>query len=126
MTNGTENNKIYLVDDDRIVCHSLGLILRKSGYVVDVYYSAEAFLEQYEDTDTGFLVVDQCMPGLTGLELQQVLVEKNANLKVIFITAMHETVNEVALKNGAIKVFEKPFDPKGLVDLLGSQVTLYE
>jgi DNA-binding response OmpR family regulator len=55
-----------------------------------------------------------------------VLVEKNANLKVIFITAMYETVNEVALKNGAIKVFEKPFDPKELVDLLGSQVALYE
>jgi len=36
MISGTENNKIYLVDDDRIVCHSLGLILRKSGYAADL------------------------------------------------------------------------------------------
>ena len=46
MAKATTSDKIYLVDDDRIVCHSLSLILRKYGYDVEVYYSAEAYLQQ--------------------------------------------------------------------------------
>jgi len=49
-----------------------------------VYYSAEAFLEQYEDADTGVLIVDQNMPGLTGLGLQQVIIGKHANLSKLY------------------------------------------
>lgn len=123
MAKATTSDKIYLVDDDRIVCHSLSLILRKYGYDVEVYYSAEAYLQQYKETDTGVVLIDQNMPGMTGLELQQQLNAQDAKLEIIFITAMYDAVHEAAISNGAIRVFEKPFDPKELVDLLKNDVS---
>ena len=51
--------KIYLVDDDRIVCHSHTLILRKRGYDVEVFHSAEAFIEAHPKPSEGVLVLDR-------------------------------------------------------------------
>jgi len=115
-----KTKKIYLVDDDRIVCHSHTLILQKYGYEVEVFNSAEAFLEAYPKPSDGILVLDHNMSGMTGLELQRKLNDDNIKIPVIFITAMFTTVNDLAIKNGALGVFEKPFDPKELVDLLKS------
>lgn len=112
--------KIYLVDDDRIVCHSLNLILQKYDYEVEVFNSAEAFLKAHPKPNNGVLVLDHNMSGMTGLELQQKLIDENVSIPIIFVTAMFETVNDLAIKNGAIGVYEKPFDPKELVDLLDS------
>lgn len=112
--------KIYLVDDDRIVCHSLNLILQKYDYEVEVFNSAEAFLKTHPKPNNGVLVLDHNMSGMTGLELQRKLIDENVSIPIIFVTAMFETVNDLAIKNGAIGVYEKPFDPKELVDLLDS------
>lgn len=112
------SKKIYLVDDDRIVCHSHTLILQKYGYQVEVFNSAEAFLEAHPKPENGILVLDQNMGAMTGLELQQQLIDNNIEIPTIFITAMYKRVKEPALKNGAVGVFEKPFDPKELVELL--------
>jgi Response regulator len=110
--------QIYLVDDDRIVCHSHTLILQKYGYEVEVFNSAEAFLEAHPKPNNGILVLDHNMSGMTGLELQRKLMDENVSIPIIFITAMYKTVNDLARKNGAAGVFEKPFDPKDLIDLL--------
>lgn len=114
------SSQVYLVDDDRIVCHSHTLILQKYGYEVEVFNSAEAFLEAHPKPAHGILVLDHNMSGMTGLELQRKLLDENVRIPIIFITAMYQTVNELARKNGAAGVFEKPFDPKELVDLLKS------
>lgn len=116
----TKPTQIYLVDDDRIVCHSHMIILQKYGYEVEVFNSAEAFLEAHPKPTKGVLVLDQNMSGMTGLELQQKLKAENVTIPIVFITAMYRTVEETATRNGAIGVFEKPFDPKELVDLLNS------
>ena len=63
------------------------------------------------------------MPGMTGLELQQQLNAQDAKLEIIFITAMYDAVHEAAISNGVIRVFEKPFDPKELVNLLKNDVS---
>ena len=114
----SNKEKIFLVDDDRIVCHSHTLILQKYGYQVEVFNSAEAFLAAYPKPKEGILVLDHNMGGMTGLQLQQKLVDENIDIPIVFITAMYKAVKELALNNGAIEVFEKPFDPKELVDLL--------
>jgi len=116
----TNTTQIYLVDDDRIVCHSHTLILQKYGYEVEVFNSAESFLASHPKPISGILVLDHNMSGMTGLELQRKLLDENVKIPIIFITAMYKTVNELARKNGAVGVFEKPFDPKQLVDLLQS------
>ncbi len=119
----TRPTKIYLVDNDRIICHSHTLILQKYGYEVEVFNSAEAFLAAHPKPSDGILVLDQNMKGMTGLELQRKLIREGAIIPIVFITAMHSTVNDLATKNGAIGVFEKPFDPKELIDLLNSVTT---
>lgn len=119
-TLSTNPTKIFLVDDDRIVCHSHMIILKKYGYDVEVFNSAEAFLQAHPKPTHGVLVVDHNMSGMTGLELQQKLKAENVTIPIIFITAMYRTVEETATRNGAIGVFEKPFDPKELVDLLNT------
>ena len=116
----TRPTKIYLVDDDRIVCHSHMLILQKYGYEVEVYNSAEAFLMAHPKPSDGILVLDQNMSGMTGLELQRKLISEGAMIPIIFITAMHSAVYDLATKNGAIGVLEKPFDPKELINLLNT------
>ena len=116
----SSKRKVYLVDDDRIVCHSHALILKKYGYDVEVFNSAESFLKAHPKPSKGILLLDQNMPGMTGLELQQKLINENVKIPIVFITAMYGTVKEAATENGAIGVFEKPFDPKELVDLLST------
>ena len=107
-----------MVDDDRVVCHSLSQILHKHGYDVETFCSAEEYLERLKTDYDGYLLLDHKMGGMTGLELQEELIKKNVNPNIIFITAMSEQVKERALANGALRVFEKPFDLSKLITLL--------
>ena len=111
-------NCIHVVDDDRVVCHSLSQILHKHGYEVETFCSAEEYLERLKTDYDGYLLLDHKMGGMTGLELQEELIKKNVNPNIIFITAMSEQVKERALANGALRVFEKPFDLSKLITLL--------
>jgi FixJ family two-component response regulator len=109
---------IHLVDDDRVVCHSLTKILNKHGFHVEVFISAEEYLDKVVDGYDGYLLLDYKMSGMTGLELQDALLEKNVNPKIIFITAMGEQIEQRALANGALRVFDKPFDLNELIKIL--------
>lgn len=107
-----------MVDDDRVVCHSLTRILNKHGYHVEVFNSAEHYLDMLKYDYDGYLLLDYKMRGMTGLELQEALHQRNVYPKVIFITAMGEQIEQQALENGAVKVFDKPFDLTELIDIL--------
>ena len=112
------NNRIHVVDDDRVVCHSLCQILNKHGFDVESFQSAEEYLENLTEGFNGYLLIDHKMRGMTGLELQEKLLKENVHPTVIFITAMSEQIKERALENGALDVFEKPFDLNKLISLL--------
>ncbi len=111
-------NHIHLVDDDRVVAHSLTRILNKHGYHVEVFNSAEHYLEMLDNDYDGYLLLDYKMSGMSGLELQEALLQKNMHPRVIFITAMGEQIEQRALKNGALRVFDKPFDLNELIEIL--------
>ena len=87
---------------------------------MEVFESAEQYLDQLVEGFDGYLLVDHKMNGMTGLELQEILLEKGVKLNVIFISAMGEQIKERALANGALRVFEKPFDLTELIALLNS------
>ena len=112
------SNRIHVVDDDRVVCHSLSQILHKHGYEVEVFGSAEEYLEQLTDGFDGYLLIDHKMGGMTGLELQEALLKRDVSPHIIFITAMSDQVRERAIANGALRVFEKPFNLSKLITLL--------
>jgi len=121
MINNVEQVKVYILDDDRIVAHSLCQILEKSGFDVRSFKSAKECLACCDSNCTGYLLLDHKMPDMTGIEIQELLVERHCPLKVIFISAMGKDIESTALSMGAIKVFVKPFDPNDLVDLLNQE-----
>jgi two-component system response regulator FixJ len=108
---------VYLVDDDPAIRDSLGLLLRSVGLKSEVYPSALAFLEAYDPDRHACLVADIRMPGLSGLELQQRLNERQAEIPIIFITGHGDVPMAVnAMKSGAMDFIQKPFRDQDLLD----------
>jgi len=108
---------VFVIDDDEDIRSALTRSLGIRGYTVETFGSAQAFLDAYTPDFLGCIILDQGMPGMTGLELQQVLVQKGQALPIIFITG-HAGVPESvqAMKAGALDFLEKPFRPEVLVD----------
>jgi two-component system, LuxR family, response regulator TtrR len=116
---------VYVVDDDEAVRDSLAWLLEASGYRVVGFSSAEAFLERYDPLAVGVLILDIRMPGMTGLELQEVLHQRGSLLPIIFITGHGDVPMAVkAMKLGAADFIEKPFNEALLRDLVGKMTEL--
>ena len=108
---------IYLVDDDPEVCHSLRLFLDNQGYRTKVFHSAECLLDIIDRSEFGVLVLDYCLNGLSGLELQSELTRRDIDWPVIFISGRGDVKTSVtALKKGAVDFLVKPFEGKELLD----------
>jgi FixJ family two-component response regulator len=116
---------VYVVDDDEAVRDSLAWLLEASGYRVTGFATAEAFLERYDPLAVGVLILDIRMPGMTGLELQEVLHQRGSLLPIIFITGHGDVPMAVkAMKLGAADFIEKPFNEALLRDLVGKMTEL--
>ena len=105
------NSVIFVVDDDDAVRDSLRLLLETQNYQVQTFASGEEFLEQYNPNLVSVLITDVRMPGMSGLQLQEQLIERKATLPIIFITG-HCDVNMAVstMKKGAVDFIEKPFN----------------
>jgi FixJ family two-component response regulator len=114
-----DKDLIYVVDDDEAVRDSLAWLLEGAGYRVLAFDSAERFLERCDLNAVAVLVLDMRMPGMTGLELQEVLATKGSTLPIIFITGHGDVPMAVqAMKQGAADFIEKPFNDTVLRDLV--------
>ena len=101
---------VHIVDDDPAIRKALSASLEIRDLEVESYASAEEFLNSYRDNQTGCLVLDIRMPGIDGLELQNILAKKNHNIPIIFVTGHGDVPMSVqALKNGAVDFLEKPY-----------------
>ena len=109
---------VYVVDDDEAVRDSLQFLL-EPHYRVEGYESAEAFLARYDPQAIACLILDVRMAGMSGLQLQELLVARAANLPIIFITGHGEVQMAVStMKKGAADFIEKPFDQNELKALV--------
>jgi FixJ family two-component response regulator len=107
---------VYIVDDDPALLRALGRLLRASGFSVTTSESADAFLRQLDRARSGCLILDLNMPGLGGLELQQVLSQVDATLAIIFLTGAGDISASVdAMKRGAVDFLIKPVDETRLL-----------
>jgi FixJ family two-component response regulator len=108
---------IYLVDDDEAVRDSLGVLFESIGLAHEAYASALDFLQRYDPTRHACLVADIRMPGLSGLELQQRLNDRRAEIPIIFITGHGDVPMAVtAMQSGASDFIQKPFRDQDLID----------
>jgi FixJ family two-component response regulator len=111
---------VSVVDDDDSVREALESLIRSAGLLVQVFASAEQFLESRVVSKTTCLVLDVRMPGMSGIELLSGLLSKGYQVPVIFMTA-HATDEECraeALSLGAVAYLIKPFHKNELLDAI--------
>ena len=107
---------VFLVDDDSSVLRALKRALSTHGLKVAAYGSAHEFLASYDAGVEGCLVLDINMPGMSGLELQDVLVDHQCTLPIIFLTGHGDIPASVrAMKQGAADFLTKPADTEQLI-----------
>ncbi|MBA4742707.1 MAG: response regulator transcription factor [Azoarcus sp.] len=112
---------IHIVDDDEALRDSLAWLLESSGHRVRSYASAEDFLAVCDEAMPGCVLLDVRMPGMSGLELFELLRAHNCVLPVIFITGHGDVPMAVeALKRGAYDFIEKPFGDREVLRLIES------
>jgi len=107
---------VYIVDDEELVCKSMCKLVESVGYPARAFTSAEEFLAEIDSIKTGCILIDVCMPGLSGLELQHILNERHIKLPVFIISGHADVPMAVrALKAGAVDFIEKPYKSEELL-----------
>ena len=119
---------IAIVDDDDAIRGALQDMMEQAGLPAQGFASAEDFLQSGQECRTVCLIADIRMPGMSGLELQAQLNKEHPKIPVIIITAHgDEQIRLQALRAGAIKYLDKPFDDDVLLEtvraVLGSCAT---
>ena len=106
----------FVVDDDASVRRSLSFLIQSLGYRVETFDCADAFLARKPHEGIGCIITDVKMPGMSGLDLQDVLGRRGAPLPIIFITGHGDLPMGVeAMKKGAVDFLAKPFDDEDLI-----------
>ena len=110
---------VFVVDDDDQARESVCALIRSMGLEAESFASGESFLDTYAQDRPGCLVTDLRMLGMSGLELQEALIERGFTLPVIVITAHPRTSLTVhAMRRGAITLLEKPYEDNELWDAI--------
>ena len=110
---------VYVVDDDEAVRDSLQWLLEGKDYRVRCFDSAESFISRYDPREVACLIADIRMGGMTGLELQDRLIERKSPLPIVFITGHGDVPMAVdTMKKGAMDFIQKPFKEEELLGLV--------
>ncbi len=114
-----KKGNVFVVDDDEAVRDSLQWLLEGKDYRVKCYDSAETFLARFDPREVAVLICDIRMDGMSGLELQDKLMERKSPLPIAFITGHGDVPMAVqTMKKGATDFIEKPFKEEALVSLV--------
>ena len=116
---------VFVIDDDEAVLESLSLMIETVGLKVQTYSSAKEFLDDHDPAQSGCLVLDVRMPGMSGLELLSQLTNQEFSISVIIITGHGDVPMAVqALKAGAVDFIEKPFREQVLLDSIQKAIKM--
>jgi len=117
MAQESKEKMVAVVEDDESYRVALQRLLKSAGVSVQSFESAEAFLSSGQHHQTGCLITDIRMPGMSGLELQSKLNADHCPIPTIFITAHgDEKMRMQAMRGGAVKFLTKPFDGETLLE----------
>lgn len=112
-----DHQTVFIVDDDQAARESLRWLLESVGHRVRCHGSAREFLDAYDGTVPGCLVLDVRMPGMSGLELQSHLLQCDWCLPVIIVTGHGDVPMAVrAMKAGAVDFLQKPYNDQALLE----------
>jgi FixJ family two-component response regulator len=118
---------VAIVDDDPSMCQATASLLMAYGIQVEVFSSAEEFLESNHFDRTDCLVLDVQMGGMSGLELQRELAARCRRLPIIFVTAHgNKNLEQLAMRAGAVAFLGKPFSAVQMLRILGSTLDMHQ
>ena len=107
---------VHVIDDDQAVRQSIEFLLGTSGLTARTYESACAFLNALPTIESGCVITDVRMPGISGIDLLRRLSEMRIEMPVIVVTGHGDVPLAVeAMKAGAADFLEKPFDDEHLL-----------
>jgi FixJ family two-component response regulator len=110
---------VSIVDDDESIRESLPDLLKQFDIAARAFSSAEEFLASDCIDQTRCLILDVCMPGMTGPDLQTELKRRRQAISIIFITADRDTsVRQRLIAQGAVECLFKPFSDTALLEAL--------
>jgi len=108
---------VFLIDDDASVRKGVSRLLRSAGYECETFASATDFLAREPHGGPTCLIVDVRMPGLNGMELQEVLMQRRREEQLVFITGHGDiSMCSQAMKAGAVDFLPKPFGDDQLLE----------
>lgn len=115
----TDRRMIHIVDDEEAIRRSASFMLKTSGFNVQTWSSGVAFLKEVRAVEKGCILLDVRMPGMDGLEVQQVLATDGIGMPVIVLTGHGDIGTAVrAMKAGAVDFLEKPFEKAKLIEAI--------
>jgi FixJ family two-component response regulator len=108
---------VFVVDDDASIRRALFYLLESAGYRAETYASVEEFLARERFDGVGCIVLDLRMPGVSGMELQEKLLQSEYSIvPIIFLTGHGElAIGIQAMKKGAVDFLTKPCDDEQLL-----------
>jgi FixJ family two-component response regulator len=110
---------VFVVDDDASLREALSRLIRSVGLQVELFASAQEFLQRKQSDVPGCLILDVRLPGISGLEFQRKLAEAKILIPIIFITGHGDIQMSVrAMKAGAVEFLTKPFRHQDLLDAI--------
>ena len=108
---------VAVIEDDEPYRVAVQRLLKSAGFSVQSFSSAEVYLNSGQQHETGCLITDIRMPGMSGLELQSKLNSDHCAIPTIFMTAHgDEKMRLQAMRGGAVKFLTKPFDGETLLE----------
>jgi two-component system, LuxR family, response regulator FixJ len=120
-----ERQTVHVIDDDSTVQQAIAIWLSRAGLTAKAYLSAEQFLATYQPSDVECLLLDMRMPGMSGLDLQDILTAHRVHSPLVIISAIGDTATVVrAMHKGAIEFLEKPIDEQRLLRAVNEALTI--
>jgi FixJ family two-component response regulator len=116
---------VHVVEDDESTREATARFLRAAGHVVQTYASAVEFLEASPTSAPGCVVLDLRLPGPSGFDLQQTLMDTSDPLPIVFLSGLGEVQDSVrAMKDGAVDFLTKSADGSALLDAVSRALLL--
>jgi RNA polymerase sigma factor (sigma-70 family) len=110
---------VFVIDDDASLREALKSLIRSVGLQVELFGSAQEFLQRKPPDGPSCLILDIRLPGIGGLDFQRKLAEANIPIPIIFITGHGDIPMSVrAMKAGAVEFLTKPFRDQDLLDAI--------